>query len=954
MAWPRPRAAGVASLVLVALAVTAGVAWRGGGDAAEAGDVEGVPGGGQSVPAFILMDDEFLGEQWGLFNWEQRLGGVLGGTADADIRAPEAWAITRGSRDVIVAVIDTGIDFEHPDLAANLWTNPGEMGDGRESNGIDDDGNGLVDDWRGWDFFADDNDPTDELSSVLGGPSIAHGTAVASVVGAVGGNGIGISGVAPEVSLMALRVAGAGSVADGATADAIDYAASMGARVVNISIVSGIPGWPNQPVDEAIARHPDVLFVVSAGNQGSSVDILDLEPCAQSHDNIICVGASDSDDALARWVEGRGGSNWGSTTVDLLAPGLAIAVAAPSLETIFEDTFEGPLDPSRWRSGSGGTRTSRAGASVGGAWGVEDGRLVDSPGGTHSADEETWVELLTPIDLTDRQGCWLIATEVTAATGGATTMFTETSRDGSRWTIRAGRSGFTLSDTLGEEVHHEMPLTIEQDAPFVFRFRLRPLVSAGLEPLDGVGMGSVRVDCLARPGEATDGHGLYGYAQGTSFAAPHVAGAAALVLAAYPDLSALEVKQALLEGNHPLPDLADRTVSGGRLDAEGALNAAAALAGEAPPAGTTGRLDGGAVEAVSPGGLPAGALMDLVWGLAGQVPDGRVAGGSVGGGGAAGASLRGPAGPRGPETPPALAAPSGNPLVDAIMGAAEQVGGFFVGAAEQIGDEVTGILDLAGSVWRSVNFVDGEGFREQWEANGAFWDQITSQGIHETAGQMLEAMWEPIADDIDGGRYGEAAGRFAVLVASFLVGAKGADKAGKLAKAGKGAKTAQRSRTTGLADDVAPSKPLEPARAPKPVGTPQTVGKPEAVGTSANGRSPDPNFTRPYSFGWDPRHIDMVERGWTPDEIQRLIDSPAYQGDATDFRRKRVADEYNSAYTKDRVRKNDNEARAYVAEDGNFVIVNEHNDIVMISDRTDPNWKPPEVVRQLMDQPRPN
>ena len=115
---------------------------------------------------------------------------------DADIDAPEAWNVTTGSRAVVVAVIDTGIDYRHPDLAANMWRNPGEI----PGDGIDNDGNGFVDDVYGWDFANNDADPFDDEG---------HGTHVAGTIGAVGNNGTGVAGVNWQVSLMALKFLGA-------------------------------------------------------------------------------------------------------------------------------------------------------------------------------------------------------------------------------------------------------------------------------------------------------------------------------------------------------------------------------------------------------------------------------------------------------------------------------------------------------------------------------------------------------------------------------------------------------------------------------------------------------------------------------------------------------------------------------------------------------------------------
>src|SRR5262249_17056604 len=146
-----------------------------------------------------------------------------GGTPDADIDAPEAWDVTTGSSRVVVAVLDTGVDYTHPDLAANIWTNPGEI----PGNGIDDDHNGYVDDVPGYDFANNDPDPMDDQG---------HGTHVAGTIGAVGNNGVGVVGVAWNVRIMALKFldsAGNGTVANAIRA--LNYAVANGATISNNS-----------------------------------------------------------------------------------------------------------------------------------------------------------------------------------------------------------------------------------------------------------------------------------------------------------------------------------------------------------------------------------------------------------------------------------------------------------------------------------------------------------------------------------------------------------------------------------------------------------------------------------------------------------------------------------------------------------------------------------------------
>ena len=265
--------------------------------------------------ASLRPDDLHYSLLWGLENTGQAIQGTAG-SIDADTDAGDAWDAGIGGGGA-VAVIDSGVDLAHPDLAANAWRNPGESGAGRESNGLDDDLNGKVDDWRGWDFVAGDSDPADENG---------HGTHVAGTIAALRGNGIGVAGVADGSRLMALRVLnaqGTGSVAG--VIQAYGYAARAGAKVVNLSLGSSTS---SRAESDAIAAHPEVLFVAAAGNGGDDGigddnDLYPEYPCAYSLPNVVCVAASDNRDRLATF------SNYGDLSVDLAAPGVDIVSTLP-------------------------------------------------------------------------------------------------------------------------------------------------------------------------------------------------------------------------------------------------------------------------------------------------------------------------------------------------------------------------------------------------------------------------------------------------------------------------------------------------------------------------------------------------------------------------------------------------------------------------------------------------
>lgn len=243
--------------------------------------------------------------------WDLRNTGQNGGRAGADINAAGAWNITTGSKNVVVAIIDSGIDYNHPDLAANVWTNTGEV----PGDGWDNDGNGFVDDVHGFNFVNNTGNVMDDFG---------HGTHVAGTIGAVGNNGKGISGVAWNVQLMALKFLD--SSGNGTTSNAIralNYAVQMGAEVSNNSWNGGAY---DQTFYEAIrnAGGQGHLFVASAGNFGMNTDGTPSYPASYDLDNIISVAATDRNDQIG------GFSDFGSTSVDLAAPGVDILSTTPN------------------------------------------------------------------------------------------------------------------------------------------------------------------------------------------------------------------------------------------------------------------------------------------------------------------------------------------------------------------------------------------------------------------------------------------------------------------------------------------------------------------------------------------------------------------------------------------------------------------------------------------------
>jgi serine protease len=234
------------------------------------------------------------------------------GIVDADMDVVEAWATETGDPELIIAVIDEGVDYAHEDLATNMWVNTGEI----PNNNIDDDGNGFIDDVHGYDFFADDGDPMPDDGE-------GHGTHVAGTICAEGNNGIGIVGVVQQCKIMSLRFLGPNG---GFTSDAIaaiDYAVAMGAKISNNSWGSN---YYDRALEDAIsaADAANHIFVAAAGNDGVDTDIVPHYPSSFSAPNIVSVAATNNRDGKANF------SNYGATSVDIGAPGNNIVSTYPN------------------------------------------------------------------------------------------------------------------------------------------------------------------------------------------------------------------------------------------------------------------------------------------------------------------------------------------------------------------------------------------------------------------------------------------------------------------------------------------------------------------------------------------------------------------------------------------------------------------------------------------------
>lgn len=235
------------------------------------------------------LNDKYAKKLWGVGN----------------VQVASLWKTTKGSPEVIVAVVDTGVDYNHEDLAGNIWINSAEI----SGNGVDDDNNGYIDDMRGWDFHNNDNDPMDDNG---------HGTSVAGVIAATGNNKRGVAGIAMNSKIMVLKCLGADRSGNAnKAAEAIRYAADNGAKIINLSWTSqGESAKINGAVDYAIGK--GLIVVVAAGNHNA--DVSGYFPANNS--SVITVAAINDKNRRASF------SNWGDE-VDISAPGVGIQTTFP-------------------------------------------------------------------------------------------------------------------------------------------------------------------------------------------------------------------------------------------------------------------------------------------------------------------------------------------------------------------------------------------------------------------------------------------------------------------------------------------------------------------------------------------------------------------------------------------------------------------------------------------------
>ncbi len=468
------------------------------------------------------------------------------------IKAPEAWDIVSDCRPAVVAVVDSGADYLHPDLAANMWANAGEIA----GNGIDDDGNGYIDDTAGWDFVFEDNRPFD---------ADGHGTHVTGTLAAVGNNARGVAGLCWDAQVMVLRAfdaIGVGTVAD--TIEAMQYARQNGARIVNASYTGSTFSQAERDAVSDLGA-AGILLVASAGNESADNDLTPSYPAGYDTGSIIAVAATDPGDNLA-WF-----SNVGLRTVHVAAPGVEIKSTYLTEVTPFSENFE--LDPVGWLLDPPIGRTAPGYNSA--------FALADSPGGNYENSID--IGAVSPaFDLSDSRASrlefflrgrmdpgdrlWVETAEGPGGPWTARRVWLQSPFSGSWSSYDEGVSGnFTFAWRQAE-----IDLT-DVDGAAQAHFRLRFQTND-----DGVVADGYRIDNVAVSGLKI-GSEAYRLLSGTSMAAPHVSGLAALVWAQDPGLTLAQTRARILDGVDRLAGLSGKVLTAGRVNAFNSIRGVAAV-----------------------------------------------------------------------------------------------------------------------------------------------------------------------------------------------------------------------------------------------------------------------------------------------------------------------------------------------------------------------------------------
>lgn len=495
----------------------------------------------------LPSNDPLKNDLWAVENTGQTIQGIAG-KPDADMDLSEAWQITEGDPQVVVAVIDSGVAYRHPDLKNQLW-------DGQLC--VDEKGRPLNSCVHGYDFKGNDKDP---LPTFEAGGKTAHGSHIAGIIAAEKDNQKGLMGVAPKVKIMALKT----NLSISSIVKSIDFAIQNRVTIVNASF--GSPHF-SQAEHDAIKRLGDAggLLITAAGNGGGDNDQQPNYPCAYDLDNIICVAATDQKDELAAF------SNYGSKSVDIAAPGVNIASVYidPQVTSVTEESFDAALPANYINSGRV-------------IWVKNfNGAMITDNEFPYKDDQPMENSLTSPaFDLSGAQlasmdfgvGC---IDEYTP--NGEDHLKLEFSTDGIHFEEMNRFHQYKLNAPHGHDPNQLVLhfYQISQDIPqkyltsgYHFRWRW---VTDGDNQV-GRGLGCVVDDIKITKYDQVDGSDeKYAYWAGTSIATAQVSGVAGLIKSSDSRLNALQIKQLILNSGDSLPGLSGKILSGKRVNANNAL-----------------------------------------------------------------------------------------------------------------------------------------------------------------------------------------------------------------------------------------------------------------------------------------------------------------------------------------------------------------------------------------------
>jgi subtilisin family serine protease len=446
------------------------------------------------------------------------------------------------------------VAYEHPDLVQNVWTNDGEI----PGNGLDDDGNGYVDDMHGWDFVNGDSNPSDYSKDLYGD---GHGTHVAGIIAAAGDNGIGTTGVMWRAQIMPLQVFDLFQVnafegiQNSLILAAVEYAIDNGARIINCSF-GGVGDSAALFDIFSVAGLNGMLVVAAAGNESSDNDRRPIYPASYTLPNIISVAAVDEDGKLAAY------SNFGMTSVDVAAPGgnyfsNIYSTTPPDRDVLFAEDFEAGDD--RWETGYrfepwSITFRDNFGSSV----------IQDSVADYHE-NEEAYLKTVSPIGGENYRGLHIQFRTQYFLETDRDFLYVEGSRDGLNFSVDFPVSGTLTGFSRGLRSLNAWGSEEEIGPAFYLRFRL---VADDATNFDGAYLDDIQLTGIRWEFTGDE----YGYKSGTSMAVPVVSGVAGLVWSRRPEMSHLDVKKAILASVDPHDTLENKVLSGGRVNASAALS----------------------------------------------------------------------------------------------------------------------------------------------------------------------------------------------------------------------------------------------------------------------------------------------------------------------------------------------------------------------------------------------